>query len=150
MLWQVQCLELTDQVQHACIMCYWTVQAGLSLLTFTWHCLSPLAAFSFTCGVNCSNNGRWWQRIRKVYSASFMGIFEGLWSECIWQQAITCCSCYSSVPKAIFPCTCDLLVSQKIMQTLFFHPSSPFAFNFCKCNRSSISTVCNSRFNFRC
>ena len=40
--------------------------------------------------------------------------------------------------NASFPRTCDLLVSQKMMQTPFFHPLSPFPGNFCNCSSGGI------------
>ena len=47
-----------------------------------------------------------------------------------------------------FSRTRDLLVSRKMMQTLFFHPLSPFPFpgNFCNYNSGGIYT----RFSFHC
>ena len=82
--------------------------------------------------------------------ANFKDIFGGPSSECAWQQAITCCSCYRTPPRPpppppppIFffffffffksPRTRDLLVSQKTMQRHFFcHAPSPFPGNFWK------------------
>ena len=73
-------------------------------------------------------------------------------AECVWQKAITCCSCYRMPTKRTFsPQNRDLLVSQKMMQRHFFptlHPLSPVIF--------ATSTVVafvllrNSRFNFHC
>ena len=48
--------------------------------------------------------------------------------------------------NAFFPQTRDLLVIKKIMQTLFFHPLSPFPANFCNYNSGGICTG----FNFHC
>ena len=33
---------------------------------------------------------------------AFKGNFEGTWLECVWQQAITCCSCYKMPKTACF------------------------------------------------
>ena len=78
----------------------WAVQSGLlTPLTFTQHRLSPSAAF--TSGVSFLHNGKRWQWICKVYTANLEGIFEGLESECVCQQAVTCRSC-SRVPQTAF------------------------------------------------
>ena len=54
----------------------WAVQVGLLIpLTFTRHRLSPLAAF--TSGAYFPQDGRRWQWICEIYTASFKGIFEG-------------------------------------------------------------------------
>ena len=108
----------------------WVVQAGLlTTLTFAWHRLSPLAAF--TSGAYFLHNGRWWQWICEFYTVNFKGIFGGLSSECVWQQAITCCSCYRMPQNAFYPQNRSLLVNQKTMQIHFFptlHPLSPVIF----------------------
>ena len=68
------------------------------------------------------------------YTANFKDIFGGTSSECVRQQAITCCSCYRMPQNALFLRTRDLLVSQKTTQRhFFFHPTSPFPSNFCNC-----------------
>ena len=55
---------------------YWAIQAGLlTPLTFAWHRLSPLAAFTF--GAYFLHNGRRWQWILEFYTANFKGIFGG-------------------------------------------------------------------------
>ena len=55
---------------------YWAIQAGLlTPLTFAWHRLNPLAAF--TSGVYFLHNGRRWQWIREFYTANFKCIFGG-------------------------------------------------------------------------
>ena len=55
---------------------YWVIQAGLlTPLTFAWHRLSPLAAF--TSGAYFLSNGRRWQWICEFYTANFKGIFGG-------------------------------------------------------------------------
>ena len=120
------------------ILRYLVVQAGLlTPLTFAWlHRLSPLAAFIF--GAYFLHSGQQWQWI---CTASFKGIFGGPLSECVWQQAITCCLCYRMPQNAFFPQTCDLLISQKTMQTLLFHPPSTFPGNFCDCNSGGIYTA---------
>ena len=115
----------------------WSSSGGLlTPLTFAWHHLSPLAAFTF--GAYFLHSGQQWQWI---CTASFKGIFGGPLSECVWQQAITCCSCYRMPQNAFFPQTCDLLISQKTMQTLLFHPPSTFPGNFCDCNSGGICTA---------
>ena len=101
---------------------YWAVQVGLlTPLTFALHRLSPLAAF--TSSAYFLHNGRRWLWICKFYIANFKDIFGGPQSECVWQQAITCCSCYKMPQNSFFPQTRDLLVS------------------FCNCNSASICTA---------
>ena len=53
----------------------WAIQVGLTPLTFVWHRLSPLAAF--TSGAYFLHNGRQWQWICKFYTANVKGIFWG-------------------------------------------------------------------------
>ena len=127
------------------------VQAGLlTPLTFTWHRWSPLAAF--TSGAYFLHNGRRWQWICKFCSANFQDIFGGPYSECVWQQAITCCSCYRMPQTNFFsPRTHDLLVSQKMMQRHFFptlHPLFPVI--FATATVVAFVLLCSSRFNFHC
>ena len=109
---------------------YWVIQAGLlTLLTSARHRLSPLAAFTF--GAYFLHNGRRWQWICEFYTANFKGIFGGLLSEWVLQQAINCWSGYRMHQNAYFSGTHDLLVSQKVMQRHFFstlHPLSPVIF----------------------
>ena len=103
---------------------YWAVQAGLlTPLTFARHLLSPLAAF--TSGTYFLHNGRRWQWICKFYTANFKGIFGDPQSECVWQHAITCCSCYRMPQNAFFPWTHNLLVSQKNDAKTFFPTLDP-------------------------
>ena len=105
-----------------------------------WHCLSPLAAF--TSGAYFLQNGRRWQWICEVYTANFKGYFEGLLSECVWQQATTCCSCYRMPTTAFFPHKLTIFWStEKLCKDTFFHPPSPFPCNFCNCNSGGICTV---------
>ena len=55
---------------------YWVIQAGLlTPLTFAWHHLSPLAAF--TSSVYFLHSGRRWQWICEFYTANAKGIFWG-------------------------------------------------------------------------
>ena len=55
---------------------YSAIQAGLlTPLTFAWHRLSPLAAFT-SCAYFL-HNGRRWQWICEFYTANFKGIFGG-------------------------------------------------------------------------
>ena len=59
-----------------CLFVYWAVYVGLSTpLTFAWHRLSPLAAF--TSGAYFLHNGRRWQWICEFHTANFKGIFGG-------------------------------------------------------------------------
>ena len=122
---------------------YWAVQAGLlTPLTFVWHRLSPLAAF--TSGAYFLHNGRRWQWICEIYTANFKGIFGDPYSKCVWQQAMTCCSCYRMPQNAFFspPRNRDLLVSPKTTQRhFFFHPPSSLPGNFCNCNSCGICTA---------
>ena len=90
----------------------------LTPLTFARHCLSPLAAF--TSSVYFLHNRRRWLWICEFYTANFKGIFEGPSSECVWQQAKICCSCYRMPQNKKNPRTRDILVSQKTMQRHFF------------------------------
>ena len=56
---------------------YWAIQAGLlTTLTFDWHRLSTLAAF--TSGAYFFHNGKHWQWICEFYTANFKDIFGGL------------------------------------------------------------------------
>ena len=60
------------------------------------------------------------------------------YSQRVWQQASTSCSCYMMPQNAslvLSPCTCDLLVS------VIYYPLSPFPCNSCKRNSSSICTA---------
>ena len=117
------CKQPMDETKTLWSRC-WAVQMGLlTPLTFARHCLSPLAAF--TSGVYF-HHGRWWQSICKFYTANFNDIFGCLESECVWQQAITCCLCYRMPQNAFFPWTSNLLVSQKMTQRHFFQPSTLF------------------------
>ena len=119
----------------------WVVQVGLTPLTFAWHCLSPLAAFTF--GAYFVPNGRQWHWICKFYAANFKGIFGGLYSERVWQQAITCCSCYKMPQNAYIFSTNSPSSGhpQKNANTLFFYPPSPFPSNFCNCSSGGIYTA---------
>ena len=104
---------------------YRVVQAGLLMpLTFARHRLSPSAAF--TSRAYFLHNGWRWQWICKFYTVNSKDIFGGPSSECVWQQAITCCLCYRMPQNTFFPQTRNLLVSQKMMQGPFFSPSIPF------------------------
>ena len=106
-------------------LAHWAIQVGLlTPLTFAWHRLSPLVAF--TSGAYFLHNGRWWQWICKLYTANFKSFFwrpvvRMCLAECV------CCSCYRMPQNAFFPQTHNLLVSQKTMQRpLFCPPSIPF------------------------
>ena len=70
-------LALSQCEGYGLILLYWAIQAGLlSPLTFAWHHLSPLAAF--TSGAYFLHNGRRWQWICEFYTANLKGIFGGL------------------------------------------------------------------------
>ena len=112
----------------------------LTPLTFAWHCLSTLVAF--TSGAYFFHDGRWWQWIYEFYTAILKTFLEAHNQNVSgkWQQAITlffhfpspfpgCCnSAYSfAILNAVFPQTRDLLVSQKIMQRHFFSTLHPDA-----------------------
>ena len=141
---------VTQMHKNAMPVIYWAVQAGLlTPLTFARHCLSPLAAF--TSSPSFLHNGRQWQWICEFYTANFKDIFGGLSSECVWQQAITCCSYYGMPQNDLFPRTHDLLVSQKTMQKHFFstlHPLSPVI--FATATMVVFVLLRNYKFNFHC
>ena len=64
----------TLHTSHNTLLRYWAIQAGLlTPLTFAWHRLSPLAAF--TSGAYFLHNGRRWQWICEFDTANFKGIF---------------------------------------------------------------------------
>ena len=70
-------------------------------------------------------------------------------SQNVWQQAVTCCSCYRMPQNTFFPWTRDLLVSQKMMQRhFFFHP--PSLVIFATATVVAFVLLRNSRFNFHC
>ena len=123
------------------------IQAGLlTPLTFAQHCLSPLAAF--TSGAYFLHSGRRWQRICEFHTANFKGIFE---AECVWQKAITCCSCFRMPQNAFFLWTRDLLIRSKMMQRHFLftlHPLSTVI--FATATVLAFVLLCNSNFNFHC
>ena len=120
---------------------YCVIQAGLlTPLTFARHRLSPLAAF--TSSAYFLHSGRRWQWICNFYAANFKDIFGGPYSECVWQQAITCCSCYR-MPQKAFSSTNSQSSGQpkKWCKDTFFHPPSPFPGNFCNYNSAGICTA---------
>ena len=105
----------------------------------------------FTSGAYFLHNGRRWQWICEFYTTNFKGIFGGSQSECVWQQAITCCSCYRIPQNAFFPRNSDLLVSQKTTQRHFFptlHPLCPVI--FATATVVAFALLRNSRFSFHC
>ena len=62
-----------DPCASAEVRVYWAIQAGLlTPLTFAWHCLSPLAAF--TSSAYFLHSGRRWQWICTFYTANFRGL----------------------------------------------------------------------------
>ena len=109
------------------------IQAGvLTPLTFARHRLSPLVAF--TSSAYFIHNGRQWQWIWEFYTVNFKGIFGGLSSQCVWQQAIEC-------PKTHFFHELAIFWSARKRCRHFFPPSIPFPGNFCNCNNGSICTA---------
>jgi len=72
------------------------------------------------------------------YTANFKGILE----ERVWQQAATCCSC-CRMPQNSFFCTPSQSSGppKNNADTCFYHSSSPFPCNFCKCSSSGICTA---------
>ena len=112
---------------------------AVNSLDFCLASFKSHGCFYFWCIL--SSNERQWQLICEFYTANFKGIFGGPQSECVWQQAIICCLCYMMPQNKKIPLTRDLLVSQKMMQTLFFSPPSPFPCNFCNCNSGGICTA---------
>ena len=65
------------------------------------------------------------------FTVNFKDISGVPQSECVWQQAITCCSCYRMPQTAFFSRNRDHIVSQKTTQRHFFptlHPLSPVIF----------------------
>ena len=130
--------------------CTVAVQAGLlTPLTFAQHHLSPLAAF--TSNVYFLHSGRWWQWICKFYTANFKDIFGGPYSECVWQQAVTCCSCYRNLgcPKTHFSMNSwSSGQPRNDAKTLVFHPLSLVI--FATTTVVAFVLLRNSRFNFHC
>ena len=125
---------------------FWAVQVGLLVpLTFAQHCLIPLAAF--TSGAYFLHNGRQW--ICKFYTANFKDIFGGSQSECVWQQAISCCLCYRMPQNAFFSHEITIFWSAKkwckdIFSTL--HPLSPVI--LATATVVAFVLLHNARFNF--
>ena len=76
---------------------------------------------------------------------------KDFFSEYVWPQAITCCSCYRMPQNAFFPRTRDLQVSQKTTERHFFptlHPLSTAI--FATATVLAFVLLRNSRFNFHC
>ena len=66
-------------------------------------------------------------------------------SQNVWQQAITCCSCYRMhAPKCIFD------QPKNDAKTLFFHSPSPLPGNFATATVLAFVLLRSSRFNFHC
>ena len=87
----------------------------------------------------------------EFYTANFKGIFGGPSSECVWQQAITCCSCCRMPQNDFFPQTRDLLVRQKMTQRHFFPTLHPLSLViFATATVVAFVLIRNSRFNFHC
>ena len=110
----------------------------LTPLNFLWHHWSPLVVF--TSSVYFLHNGRRWQWTREVYSTKFKGIFESLWSECVWQQARTCCSYRATGCQKMhfFP---SHLQSSGQPKTVAKSVFPPFPCNSCKCYSSGVCTA---------
>ena len=101
------------------------------------------------------HNGRWWQWICEFYTANFKlkYLFWDPWSECAWQQAITCCLSYRSrmFQNAFFPWNRNLLVSQKWCKDTFFPTLHLFSLViFATATVVAFVLLRNSRFNFQC
>jgi len=121
---------------------YWAVQAGLlSLMTFTRHRLSPLAAF--TSGAYFLQNGRRWQWICEVYTAYFKGFFLKARSQNVSGNKQQLVAHATGCPKtASFPTNSRLSGQpKKRCKDTFFHPSPPFHCSFCNCNSGGICTA---------
>ena len=115
----------------------------LTPLTFAQHSLSPFAYFL--------HNGRRWQWICKFYTTNLKGIFGGLKSECVRQQAITCCLCCRMPQNAFLPRNHNLLVSHKMTQRHFFSTLYPLSLViFATATVVAFLLLRNSRFNFHC
>ena len=128
---------------------YWAVQAGLlTPLIFAWCCASPLSAF--TSGAFFLHNGRQWQWICEFYTANFKGIFGGLQSECVWQQAINCCSCCRMPQNAFFSLMNSWSSGQPKNDTKTFFPHPPSLVIFATATVVAFVMLHNSRFNFYC
>ena len=69
-------------------------------LDFCLASLKSLGCFYFRCILSSQ-----WKAVTvnlQILHCNFNRIFEGLWSECVWQQAISCCWCYR-MPQNAFP-----------------------------------------------
>ena len=87
----------------------------------------------------------------RIYSVSFKGIFEGLLSECVWQQAITCYLCCSIPNNTFCSCTHKLLVRREMMERHFFsilHHLSPVIVT--NATVVAFALLRSSRFSFHC
>ena len=153
-IWTEECAILFDLLSVQINTCCWKNLAPCcpntshpySLLGGSGAVVNSLdicpASLKSLASVYFLHNGRWWQWICKFYTANFKGIFGGLYSECVWQQAITCCSCYRMPQNAFFPQNRNLLASPKYdVETLFFQHPSPFPRNVCNCNSGGICTA---------
>ena len=72
-------------------------------------------------------------------------------AECVWQQAITCCSCYRMPQNAFFLRTRDLVFSKKSTQRHIFstlHPLSTVI--FATATVLTFVLLRDSRLNFHC
>ena len=79
-------------------------------------------------------------------------VLEASNQKCVWQQAITCCSCYRMPQNTFFLRTRDLLVSQITTQKHFFFPYPPSLSMVIFATATVVPFVLlpDSRFNFHC
>ena len=87
----------------------------------------------------------------EAYSQNVSGNKQYLVAQCVWQQAISCCSCYRMPQNAFFPWTHGLQVSQKMTERHFsptHHPLSPVI--FATATVVAFVLLHSSRFNFHC
>ena len=108
---------------------YWAVQVGLlTPLTFAWHRLSPLAAF--TSGAYFLHNGRRWQWICKFYTANFKDILEAC-SQSVSGNKQELVACAIGCPKMHFFHELTIFwLAKKRCKDTFFPPSIPFPWYF--------------------
>ena len=74
--------------------------------------------------------------------------FGGLWSECVWQQAVTCCSCYRMPQNDMFFHELAIFWSAKKQCKDTLHPLSLVI--FATATVVAFILLRNSRFNFHC
>ena len=127
---------------------YWVVPVGL-LTPLTLHRLCPLGVFIFPVHIFFAMEGDNSEFMN--FTEPTLAFLKEPMSECVWQWARTCCSCYRMPKTLLSPCTHNLSLSQEmIAKTLFFilHHLSPVFL----ANATVVAFVllCNSRFTFHC